>query len=80
MSTPPTCDGCERPIRDSQHELLLRDFTTGQILGRYHAATCQHSATEYFVPGMVTEVVYVHPDRCGENQEECDGGAFEVVA
>ena len=26
---PPSCDGCERPIREGHHELILRDFETG---------------------------------------------------
>ncbi len=76
----PRCDGCDRAIRHSHHELVLKDFETGQVLGRYHAATCQHSASKYFAPGVVCEATYLHPERCGENQERCDSGIFEVVA
>jgi len=79
LSKPPTCDGCERPIRASHHELVLRDFETRQIIGRYHAATCQHSARKYFAPGVALEASYYHPDRCGPDQERCDAGAFEVA-
>ncbi len=75
----PRCDGCDRPIRASHHELVLRDLSTGQVVGRYHAAICQHSATKYFEPGIVLKADYYHPSRCGDEQQFCDGGMFEVA-
>lgn len=75
----PRCDGCDRAIRHSHHELVISDLTTGQVVGRYHGIR-QHSATKYFVPGAAFRAVYYHPDRCGPDQRFCDAGAFEVVA
>jgi hypothetical protein len=73
------CDGCDRVIRDSHHELVLKDLATGQVVGRYHGI-CQHSASRYFAPGAAFRAVYFHPARCGENQERCDSGCFEVAS
>ncbi len=75
----PRCDGCDCAIRYSHHELVISDLATGQIVGRYHVI-CQRDAAKYFVPGAVFQATYFHPERCGENQEFCDAGAFEVVA
>ncbi len=75
----PRCDGCDHAIQHCHHELVISDFETGQVVGRYHVI-CQHSASKYFVPGAVFRAVYYHPERCGENQQFCDAGAFEVVA
>ena len=76
---PPRCDHCNRRIRRSQHELRLRDALTGQSLSRYHAA-CQVAAAKYFEAGAVLRVTIAHPDRCGPDQERCDGGLSESAA
>jgi predicted RNA-binding Zn-ribbon protein involved in translation (DUF1610 family) len=75
VSTHP-CDACGRRLRPNHHELHLSDPQTGQLVGRYHAPRCQAAAAKYFVAklGVVLVATYVHPDRCGENQEHCDGG------
>lgn len=81
MSKLPKCDACERPLRKSHHELVLRDFETRQVIGRYHVRPeCRDAASRYFRPGVAIGATFVHPDRCGPNQESCDAGAFEVVA
>jgi hypothetical protein len=74
------CDACNRRLRDNHHELQLSDPSTGQVIGRYHAPGCQDAAARYFVPGVVLVATYVHPARCGPEQEYCDGGLSEEVA
>jgi hypothetical protein len=78
----PVCDSCRRRISKRQHELVLSDFTTGQKVGHYHARPdCQESAVEYMQqPGAVLMATFVHPDRCGPDQECCDGGVSEHAA
>jgi hypothetical protein len=80
----PRCDACSRRIRPNHHELHLSDPLTGQLIGVYHAGAgwsgCMSAASKYAKPGVVILGTFLHPDRCGPNQERCDGGAFEVVA
>jgi hypothetical protein len=71
------CDACGGKIRREQHELLLADAVTGQELGRYHVG-CQDAARKYVEPGAVLKATYLHPDRCGPDQERCDGGLREA--
>jgi hypothetical protein len=72
------CDACGRRIRDSHHELRLFDPATGQIVGKYHTRPeCQTAATKYLSRGVVLLCTYLHPNRCGEDQEFCDGGLRE---
>lgn len=81
MSKPSRCDACELPLRKSHHELVLRDFETRQVLGRYHVRPeCRDAASRYFRPGVAVGATFLHPSRCGHEQENCDGGIFEVVA
>jgi hypothetical protein len=78
---PPRCDACGRRIRQNHHELRLSDFTTNQLIGRYHARPgCRDAATKYFERGVVLRLGIVHPDRCGPEQENCDGGLLEEAA
>ena len=77
---PPKCDHCNRRIRRSQHEMRLSDLLMGQSLGRYHAPGCQAAAAKYFEAGAVLRVTIAHPDRCGPDQERCDGGLSESAA
>lgn len=78
----PKCDSCNRTIRKNQHELLLSDALTGQRVGHYHAVPrCQESAVRYMMsPGAVLRASFVHPHRCGPDQEYCDGGLSEGAA
>lgn len=81
MSGAPRCDHCGRRIRKSQHELRLSDALTGQAIGLYHARpACQEGAARYFVGGAVLRATIAHPERCGPDQEHCDGGLSEVAA
>ena len=78
---PLRCDACNRRIRRNQHELVLNDFLTGQEVGRYHARPgCQDAIHKYIAGGAVLSVTFVHPDRCGGDQEHCDGGLPEWAA
>ena len=78
---PPRCDACNKRIRRNHHELLLSDFQTGQVVGHYHARPeCQAAAVKYIVGGVVLNATFVHPDRCGDDQEHCDGGLTEWAA
>jgi hypothetical protein len=80
VSKPLRCDACDRRIRRSHHELILRDFDTRQVLGRYHVRReCRDAASKYFKPGVAIGATFVHPDRCGPDHEHCDAGAFEVT-
>jgi hypothetical protein len=74
------CDACGVRIRPNQHELVLADAMTGQVVGRYHAPGCQEAAIKYMKGGAVLMANYLHPDRCGPDQEYCDGGVSEEVA
>jgi hypothetical protein len=79
--TPPRCDSCNRRIRRNQHEFILRDFATGQVVGRYHARPdCQAAAGKYIVPGVVLRGTFYHPERCGDDLEFCDAGLSEWAA
>ena len=75
----PRCDACNRRIRPAHHELALRDFETGQIVGNYHAA-CQGAAVKYFSSGAVLRATIYHPERCGGDLKHCDGGLSERAA
>lgn len=78
---PPRCDSCNRRLRRNQHELVLRDFMTGQVVGHYHARPeCQGAAAKYMVGGAVLRGTYYHPERCGDDFEHCDGGLSERAA
>lgn len=78
---PPRCDACNRRLRRNQHEFVLRDFSTGQIVGQYHARpSCQAAAAKYIVPGVVLRGTYYHPPKCGDDLEHCDGGIIEWAA
>lgn len=72
------CDACNRRLRPSHHELHLSDALTGQLIGRYHAGVgwdgCMTAAGKYVRSGVVLVATFVHPDRCGPDQEHCDGG------
>lgn len=76
------CDSCGKRLRDNHHELIVSDHPSGQLIGRYHAVwgECVAQATKYFVAGAVVQATFVHPDRCGDEQEHCDAGLAEVVA
>ena len=74
----PRCDACGRSLRPHHHEALLTDFATGQQIGRYHAPACQGAALKYLTRGGgMFGLTYLHPDRCGPDQELCDGGLGE---
>ena len=77
MSKRPTrCDFCNRRIRRTHHEFLLRDFETGQAIARYHTKPeCQVAAADYFVSGVAIRATIFHPERCGSDLESCDAGA-----
>jgi len=78
---PPRCDSCNRRLRPNHHELVLSDFLTGQVVGRYHARPgCQGAAAKYLVGGVALAATFVHPDRCGDEQEHCDGALPEGAA
>ncbi len=78
---PPKCDACERRIRKNRHAIRLSDLTTGQVIGRYHARPlCQSAGSKYVARGVALRFSVVHPARCGEDFEECDGGLSEVNA
>ncbi len=70
------CDACNRRLRPNQHELHLSDPMTGQLVGKYHARPdCQEAAITYMTqPGAVLLASFIHPDRCGLDQERCDSG------
>jgi hypothetical protein len=79
----PRCDKCGKKIFPNHHELHLVDVETGQLIGRYHAPRCQSAAVKYLGSDVGTDVFlanFIHPARCGPEQELCDGGVFEVVA
>ncbi len=81
MSKSPRCDACNKRIRLSQHEFLLRDFETGQAIARYHTKPgCQVAAADYFVSGVALRATVYHPERCGGDLESCDGGVSEWAA
>jgi hypothetical protein len=85
MSTKPArCDACNSRIRRTHHELVLTEPMTGQVVGHYHAGErkqdCQRVAVKYLVGGALLMATFVHPDRCGSNQDLCDGGLSEAVA
>jgi hypothetical protein len=70
------CDACNRRLRPNQHELHLSDPLTGQLVGKYHARPdCQEAASKYMMqPGTVLFASFIHPNRCGPDQERCAGG------
>ena len=75
------CDCCNKRIRLNHHELVLSDFMTGQVVGHYHARLeCQGAAAKYLVGGVALSATFVHPDRCGDDQEHCNGGLPEWAA
>jgi len=78
---PPRCDHCDRRIRPTHHEFLLRDFE-GQVIGRYHVRPdCQVAAAGYFEPGVALRATVYHPARCGGSDlADCDGGVSEWAA
>lgn len=76
---PPRCDACNRRIRPNQHEFVLRDFETGQVVGRYHCRPeCQEADAKF--AGVVLRGTVYHPERCGDDLEHCDGALSEVSA
>jgi len=78
---PPRCDACDKRIRKTHHELRLSDLETGQLIGRYHARpACQLEAAKYVERGVALRFSVVHPARCGDDFEECDGGLLEASA
>lgn len=78
---PPRCDSCNKRFRRNQHEFLLRDLQTGQVVGRYHTRPdCQETATRYLVPGVTLRGTFYHPERCGGDLARCDGGVSEWAA
>ena len=77
----PRCDACERRIRQNHHELRLSDFTTGQVIGHYHAhPPCRSAAIKYLDSGAVLKLDVIHPAHCGGDFEDCDGGMLELSA
>jgi hypothetical protein len=79
--TPLRCDSCGKRIRRNHHELVLTDPATGQVVGYYHARPdCQQAAAKYLTRETVLMATFVHPDRCGDDQEHCDGGLSEWAA
>ncbi len=77
---PPRCDACDKRIRLSHHEFILRDFETEQIVGRWHAA-CQGAAAKYLTAAAAAfRGTYYHPERCGDDLSLCDGGLPEWAA
>ena len=75
------CDFCDRRIRRTHHEFVLRDFETGQVIARYHTKPgCQVAAADYFVSGVAIRATVYHPERCGDDREACDGGVSEWAA
>ena len=84
MNRATRCDACGKRVRAGHHEAVVRDALTGQLLGVYHAGlswgSCQARAAKYTRPGVVLRVSFVHPDRCGPEQEHCDAGLAEAVA
>ncbi len=80
MSKRPTrCDYCNRRIRLAHHEFVLRDFSTEQIIGRWHVA-CQGAAAKYLLTAAAFRGTYYHPPRCGDDLSSCDGGVLEGAA
>ena len=79
MSKRPTrCNACNKRIRLNQHEFILRDFETEQIIGRWHAA-CQGAAAKHLTAAAFRGTYY-HPPRCGDDLSLCDGGLPEWAA
>jgi hypothetical protein len=77
----PHCDSCGRRIRRNHHELVLRDFSTGQILGHYHSHPgCQVAAAKYVTPGVALRATVYHPECCGDALVHCGGGVPEGAA
>ena len=76
---PPRCDSCNRRIRPTHHEFVLRDLVTGQVVGNYHAR-CQGAAVKYFSSGTVLRATVYHPERCNGDLKDCDGGLSELAA
>ena len=78
------CDSCGKRVRQNQHEVVLRDGLTGQLVGVYHCGlgfeACQAKAAKYSRPGVVLRMSFVHPHRCGPNQTLCDAGLSEGAA
>jgi hypothetical protein len=75
------CDRCNRRVRPGHHELRLTDPSSGQLVGRYHTRpACQEAATKYLTRGTVLVASFIHPDRCGPNQQYCDAGLTEDAA
>ena len=73
------CDACGKRLRPGHHEAVLTDFETGQQIGHYHAPGCQGAALKYLMNGGgVFRMTYLHPDRCGPEQERCDGGLLDT--
>ena len=78
---PPKCDACDKRIRKTHHAIRLSDLTTGQVIGSYHARPpCQLEAAKYVARGVALRFSVVHPDRCGDDFEKCDGGLLEASA
>jgi hypothetical protein len=75
---PPRCDSCNNRIRTNQHALRLSDLLTGQVLGLYHGRPdCMESAVGYITGGTALRASVLHPPRCGDDMEDCDGGFWE---
>jgi hypothetical protein len=76
------CDSCERRVRPNQHGIRLSDLLTGQLVGQFHARPgCRDGVTRHFdQPGAALRVSVVHPSRCGDDFEKCDGGLLEEIA
>ncbi len=78
---PKRCDACNKRIRRTHHAFVLRDFSTGQVIARYHIKPgCQVAAADYFVSGVALRATVYHPERCGGDLERCDGGVLEGAA
>jgi len=81
LSTSTRCDACNKRIRRNHHELRLTDPMTGQKVGHYHARPeCQEAALKYLTSGAMLMATFVHPDRCGPDQERCDAELSEALA
>ncbi len=80
----PRCGACNRKLRPNQHELHLSDPVMGQLIGRYHTSEgwgeCTAAAGKYAQRGTVLLGTFVHPRKCGREQEHCDGGLSESAA
>lgn len=78
---PPRCGACDRRIRLTYHEVALRAFETSQTIGLYHARPdCQAAATRYMAAGAVLRATVYHPQRCGGDLTNSDGGVSEWAA